>query len=273
MSNFALKDRTVDVVSGELTGEDSADSEGPLSDEVVQSYRRNGFVQLRSVLTPPEVARFAAAATEVYLHGQALKAGDPTFKQVVNVWDRDEVLRDLTFHPRLAAAATQLAGIPLRLWHDQLLMKAPHNHAATEYHQDGPYWPHDNSRHSLSAWVALVDVPLERGCMTFIPGQQDRRDIRAVDLTDKTDLFEAADDLTYQPRVTIPLRAGDVTFHSAYTPHTANPNDTDEVRLAQVVIYVDRELTYNGRPHVCTDPLGLPVGQPLPDERFPLLPQ
>lgn len=243
----------------------------PLPADVVDSYRRNGFVQLRSVLTAVEVQRFSAAAREAYEHAQALQPGDATFKQVVNVWRDDDVLRELTLHPVLAAAATQLAGIPLRLWHDQLLMKKPHNCAATEYHQDGPYWPHDRSRHSLSAWVALVDVPLERGCMSFIPGQQDRRDIRAVDLTDRTDLFEAAEDLTYQPRVTVPLRAGDVTFHNSYTPHTANRNDTDDVRLAHVVIYADRELLYNGRPHVCTDPLGLEAGQRLPDEEFPPL--
>jgi len=109
--------------------------------------------------------------------------------------------------------------------------------------------------------------------MSFMPGQQNRRDIRAVDLTDRTDLFQAAEDLTYQPRVTIPLRAGDITFHNGYTPHTANPNDTDEVRLAHVIVYADRELTYNGKPHVCTDPLGLEVGQQLPDAEFPPLPR
>jgi phytanoyl-CoA hydroxylase len=252
---------------------DQVGADGRLSPEVVASYRRHGFVRLRSVLSPAEVRRYAAAAAETYQHGRALQPGDPTFKQVVNVWQQDEVLRELTLHPRLAAAATQLAGIPLRLWHDQLLMKKPHNGAPTEYHQDAPYWPHDSSRHCLSAWIALVDVPLERGCMSFIPGQQGRRDIRAADLTDRTDLFEAAEDLTYLPRVTVPLRAGDLTFHNGYTPHTANANDTDEVRLAHVVVYVDRELSYNGRPHVCTDPLGLTVGSRLPDDEFPPLPR
>jgi ectoine hydroxylase-related dioxygenase (phytanoyl-CoA dioxygenase family) len=249
------------------------DPGSPLATDLIDSYRRNGFVQVRGVLDSAEVERYAAAARQVYEHGRALNAGDQTFKQVVNVWQQDDVLRELTFHAGLAAAATQLAGIPLRLWHDQLLMKKPHNQAPTEYHQDAPYWPHGGARHSLSAWVALVDVPLERGCMSFIPGQHDRHDIRPVDLTNRTDLFQAAPDLVYEPRVTLPLRAGDVTFHNGYTPHTANANDTDEVRLAQVVIYVDREVKYDGNPHVCTDPLDLTVGQPLPDTDFPPLPR
>lgn len=245
----------------------------PLPAELVESYHRNGFVQLRGVLSAAEVERFATAARGVYERGRALNPADETFKQVVDVWREDPVLRDLTFHARLATAATELAGIPLRLWHDQLLMKKPHNQAPTEYHQDAPYWPHARARHSLSAWVALVDVPLERGCMSFLPGQQHRRDIRAVDLTDRTDLFEAAPDLVYAPRVTLPLRAGDVTFHHGYTPHTANANDTDEIRLAHVVAYVDREVGYDGSPHVCTDPLNLTPGQPLPDDEFPPVPR
>lgn len=274
MTDIIVSTPPVEAAPVELAPDLPAPSSGePLAAAVVGGYRRNGFVQLRGVLTGAEVQRYSAAAREIYDHGQALNASDPTFKQVVNVWRDDPVLRELTFHPGLAAAATALAGIPLRLWHDQLLMKKPHNHAATEYHQDAPYWPHAQARHSLSAWVALVDVPLERGCMSFLPGQQHRRDIRAVDLTDRTDLFGVAPDLTYSPRVTLPLRAGDVTFHSGYTPHAANPNDTDEVRLAQVICYVDRDVRFDGRSHVCTDPLGLTAGQLLPDAEFPPLPR
>jgi ectoine hydroxylase-related dioxygenase (phytanoyl-CoA dioxygenase family) len=85
--------------------------------------------------------------------------------------------------------------------------------------------------------------------MTFIPGTHRRTDIRAVDLHDRTDFFEAAPEVTFLPRVTVPLRAGDCTFHHAYLAHTANPNDTNEFRCACVTIYVDAELTYDGRPH------------------------
>ncbi|SDD12062.1 phytanoyl-CoA dioxygenase family protein [Auraticoccus monumenti] len=241
----------------------------PLSAETVEQYRSDGFVHLPGVLTPEEVVTYREAARHVHQTGTAMDADNPIFRQVVNVWQSDETLRGLTTHPLLARHATQLAGIPLRLWHDQLLAKEPHNGAATEYHQDAPYWPHAGSRHSLSAWVALVDVPVERGCMSFIPGQHERRDIRPVDLADRTDLFQAAADLVWEPRVTIPLRAGDVTFHNGYTPHTANRNDTDELRLAFVTIYVDRDLTFTGTPHVCTDGLGVPVGAGLPDQHFP----
>lgn len=242
--------------------------------EMVASYRQNGFLHVPQVLSPGEVDRYREAAKQAYETRTAYNgADDATFKQILQLWRSDDALRDLTFHAPLAGIATQLAGVPLRLWHDQLLIKKPHNGAATEYHQDAPYWPHANARHRLSAWIALVDVPVERGCMSFIPGSHERTDIRAADLHDRTDFFDAAPDLTYRPRVTVPLRAGDCTFHNAYLAHTANRNDTDDFRYAFVNIYVDADLTYDGRPHPCTDEFGLSVGEPLPDQHFPRLPR
>ncbi|WP_163511144.1 phytanoyl-CoA dioxygenase family protein [Fodinicola acaciae] len=245
----------------------------PLTDKIVARYRAGGFVHIAGVLSPEEAGRFRNAARAAFDRERGLDPDNQMFKQIVNIWQRDDVLSELTFHRRLAELATGLAGIPLRIWHDQLLIKRPHNRTPTEFHQDAPYWPHAGCRHSLSAWVALVDVPVERGCMTFIPGQHERRDIRPIDIADAHDLFDAAPDLAYQPRVTIPLHAGDVTFHNGYTPHTANANDTNEFRLAHVNIYVDRDLRYDGKRHVCTDPLGLEPGVRLPDDVFPPVPR
>jgi len=243
-----------------------------LDAEQIEGYRQNGFVHVPGVLSADEVDRYRSAAAQAYDNLQSLDAGNQMFRQIVNVWKSDPTLRELALNPLLASLATDLAGMPVRLWHDQLLIKKPHNNTPTEFHQDAPYWPHDNSRHQLSAWVALVDVPVERGCMTFIPGSHLRRDLRAIDLTDSTDLFTAAPDLVYEPRVTVPLRAGDCTFHNGYLAHTANANATDDFRYAMVNIYVDAEATFNGQPHVCTAELDLEVGQPLPDSEFPRLP-
>ena len=240
-----------------------------LSDDEIVGYRETGFIHLTGVLSPEEVERYRTAAARAYDEVASLNADNQMFRQIVQVWKSDPTLRELTLHPGLASYASQLSGIPVRLWHDQLLIKKPHNHTATEFHQDSPYWPHTGGRHQLSAWVALVDVPVERGCMTFIPGSHRRQDLRAIDLTDAHDLFDAAPDLAYEPRVTVPLRAGDCTFHNGYLAHTANANDTDEFRYAMVNIYVDAETRYNGTAHPCTDDLGLTVGEVLPDDEFP----
>jgi phytanoyl-CoA hydroxylase len=239
-----------------------------LTDALVASYRERGFVRIPQILTAAEVERFRDAVV-AYRRGLDHPVDQPVFAQYVDVWRHDETLAELTRHPALGAAAQRLAGVPMRLWHDQVLIKDPHNGAPTEFHQDQPYWPHAQPRRALSAWVALVDVPAERGCMTFLPGSQRRTDLSAQNLNDHWSLQSMWPDSAWAERVTLPLRAGDCTFHNSYTAHTASPNETDEPRIAHVTIFMDADTTYSGSPHVVTDPLGLAVGDTFPDDRFP----
>ena len=142
-----------------------------LSSDVVDAYRRDGFVHIPGVLEADEVARYRDAALELAntMESQRYK-GEP-FTQLVNVWQQDERMAALTTNSRVAALAEALAGVPLRLWHDQVLIKQPKRSTATEFHFDAPYWPHTGAGNWLTAWIALVDVPVERGCMTFLPAR------------------------------------------------------------------------------------------------------
>ncbi len=243
-----------------------------ITPEMVAQYQSQGFIHVPQVLTPDEVARFHNAVVEAAKVVPNYNANNPQiFNQTVNVWTQDQVIRDLTLHPGIGAIAKRLAGVPLRVWHDHTLIKPARKSSPTEFHQDGPYWPHNNQRHSLSCWIALVDVPVERGCMTFIPGSHMRHDLRPQDLTDARDLLNLAPDLDWAPRVTVPLRAGDCTFHNAYLAHMAQSNITDVPRVAHIIIYMDADTTFDGKRHVVTEPLNLQVGDPLDGELFPLV--
>src|SRR6516164_605771 len=56
----------------------------------------------------------------------------------------------------------------VRLWHDQALYKEAGGRE-TDAHQDQPYWPM-NETDTVTAWVPLVDVDDELGCMGYVPG-------------------------------------------------------------------------------------------------------
>ncbi len=105
--------------------------------------------------------------------------------------------------------------------------------------------------------------------MTFIPGSHKRTDLPRQNLLDARSLFNLCPDLQWEPRVTVPMRAGDCTFHHGRCAHMATPNDTDEPRVAHIVIFMDAAATYDGTRHVVTDPLGLKPGDPLTGEMFP----
>ena len=244
--------------------------EFPLTPETVNAYRDHGFVKIAGLLTEAEALHYRAVALDVADRLPKLSSGS-IFDQNVNVWLEDPTMRSLTLLPKLQSWARQLAGVPLRLWHDQILIKRPQNQAPTEFHQDQPYWPHDQSPNPISAWIALGDVPVERGCMTFIPRQHHRRDLPAQNLADPRSLFEICPEMAWEPRVTLPLKAGDVTFHHGRCPHMAFANETDEDRVALAVIMMDASTLYNGVGHVVTDPLGLTVGSVLEGDLFPAL--
>lgn len=245
-----------------------------LTAEQIQRYRAQGFIRIPNIISPEEAAHYrqAALAATARLQDRNREQEKKVFSQHVNVWLQDETMKQLTLHPNLAAVANQLAGAPLRLWHDHTLIKPPHNQAPTHYHQDGPFWPHDQRPGiSLSAWVALVDVPVERGCMTFIPGQHRISDLRPQNLRDEHDLMGLAPEMQWQERVTIPLRAGDCTFHHQFTPHMANANITDDPRVAHIIIYMAADTCYTGKGHPVTDPIAdsLTVDGVLEHEIFP----
>jgi phytanoyl-CoA hydroxylase len=242
------------------------------SPDVVESYRRDGFVHIRDVLDADEVARYREAAIELSATMESQRYKGEPFTQLVNVWRRDDRMAALTTNPRIAALAEMLAGVPLRLWHDQILIKQPMRSTATEFHLDAPYWPHARASHWLTAWIALVDVPVERGCMTFLPGSHRYEEFASVDLEDAAALFAAMPQLTWQPRVTVPLRAGDLTFHHGACAHAATPNLTNEPRVAHAIIYMDDGTCYNGAAHPVTDQLGLSEGELLTGDLFPRSP-
>jgi ectoine hydroxylase-related dioxygenase (phytanoyl-CoA dioxygenase family) len=112
-------------------------------------------------------------------------------------------MKQLTLHPNVAAAAKKLAGCALRLWHDHIISKLPHNGRKTEFHQDQPYWPHSNSTQPISCWIALCDVPQKKGCMSFIPKSHLVTDIDAHYLGDDESLYRLAPQLEYEPKITL----------------------------------------------------------------------
>ena len=111
-----------------------------LSNETIQSFRRDGFVHIPGVISPEEAAEFRAAALDVVRRSPKYSE-HAVFTQVINLWRLDPVMKRLTLHPNIGPIAEKLIGSPMRLWHDHVLIKQPNNQKPTEFHQDSPYEP------------------------------------------------------------------------------------------------------------------------------------
>ena len=254
----------------------------PLTQDQIDQYRRNGFIQLDDVVTGPalDVMRSAvvnAVAAETSEAPDRARTGsqatyEKIFNQKVNLWQRHADVARFTLSPALGSIAMRLEGRPMRIWHDQALFKEPmKGNNKTPWHQDAVYWPHMDRWHQTTIWLALRDATTQNGCMAFVEGTHALGPLPPVDLADPQDLFDNAPHLRPVKPVPRPLKAGSATFHNGLTFHYAGPNKSDGTREAFAIIYMPDGTRYDGEPHMVTDGLGLRVGEILDSELFPLV--
>src|SRR5689334_4743291 len=105
-----------------------------LDSTTIEQFRNDGFIRLPNVLSAQTLAEFTPEITRMVDEGNRLKnipleertIYDQAFIQVMNLWTRNERVRELVFSKRLAQIAAELLGTRgVRLWHDQALYKEP----------------------------------------------------------------------------------------------------------------------------------------------------
>lgn len=250
----------------------------PLSIQQVTAYQRDGYIQLNDVITGDDLVAFRDAVAAAVVQDTAnldpnrkKNSYEQIFIQCVNLWARYPAVKPFVLARRLGTIASKLMGTSARIWHDHALFKEPHTGAKTPWHQDTPYWPHEQKMHQLTIWVALRDATINNGCMSFLPGTQKMLDIEPVNLGDPQELFTVAPQTKGIKPVTCELKAGSVTVHNGMTFHYAGPNRSDGLREAIAIIYMPDGTTYHPVSHPVTDPLNLKAGAKLNGEMFPLV--
>jgi ectoine hydroxylase-related dioxygenase (phytanoyl-CoA dioxygenase family) len=126
----------------------SLDSIYPVSEAMHEDYQENGYIHLREVCTPGELAPYADAMRDTVdrLKGElpSLEKRDTygkAFIQIGNLWQQNEAVAKYVLAKRFGQIAADLMGVDgVRLYHDQALFKeAGGGH--TPWHQDQYYWP------------------------------------------------------------------------------------------------------------------------------------
>ena len=219
-------------------------SDYALSDAQTAEFQQNGHVLLRGLCPPEAVAPYRAAinaATYRYNTEQRPMEERDTygkaFLQIMNLWERDAAVRQFTLARRFAKVAAELMGVRgVRLYHDQALYKEAHG-GPTPWHQDQFYWPLDTDK-TVTMWMPLVDVAIEMGALTFASGSHKTGFLGHLAISDESQ--ETWDKLVKErgcPVVNAAMSAGDATFHTGWTLHTAPGNASETTREVMTVIY------------------------------------
>jgi ectoine hydroxylase-related dioxygenase (phytanoyl-CoA dioxygenase family) len=245
--------------------------------EVVAHYRREGYAIIQGLLTDPELTRLR----EVFDGLETVpNLVDRFAKRLVvtrNLWHSNPNLKPMVWHVGRVAARL-LGHSAVRLLDDVALVK-PSRHEGgdpTIWHQDAPNFPFDR-RGFMTVWIAVDDVSLDHGPLTFVPRSHRLGLLGAVDGGGEEVGIEALlrpEDYAYigEP-ITTALSAGDASVHDGSILHSAGPNLTDRPRLAWGVRFIPPGTLYTGGAHRSFDKLGLKPFEPFDHPSFPLIEQ
>ena len=219
----------------------------PLAPEQIASFRERGYVKLKEVLSPEEIERYRQEITQVVKERNPLlnkpmeerTTYEKAFTQITNLWQENEVVKELIFSKRLARIAAELMGVAgVRLYHDQALYKEPGG-GITPWHADQYYWPL-STENTCTAWIPLQAVPREMGPLAFSERTHHFEIGRDLAISDESeDMIQKALAEQNFELESGPFDLGEVSYHSGWTFHRAGANTTDDVRAVMTVIYME----------------------------------
>lgn len=206
-----------------------------ISPDDVAFFRDNGYLILRRLFTPEEMAACKQAARAA-VEEHAGPSG-------VFVWMCDKIppLFDrIACNDRLAGALSRLIGPNIEFLSAKPVFKSGRVTFASPWHQDFAYW---GGATKYSVWIALEDATPENGCLKVIPGSHtrvvDHSNIRDVNgfanriLDDELEGYEVA---------SVPLDTGDaLVFHDCLL-HSSYPNTSGRERWSFIPTYRDASI-------------------------------
>lgn len=213
--------------------------------EQIAYYRQHGHVLIRGVCSPEEIAAYRSvlvgAAMRYSNERRKLTERDTygkAFLQIGNLWEKEDDVRRFVFARRFAAMAAGLMGVKgVRLYHDQALFKEAHG-GPTPWHQDQYYWPLETDK-TITMWMPLVDATTEMGTMNFASGSHALGFLGHLQISDESEAVY--EQLIRERGMAInscgSMAAGDASFHSGWTLHSAPGNVTDTTREVMTIIY------------------------------------
>ncbi len=211
-----------------------------------RDYQKNGHILLRDILTPEQVAVYrdviVGAADRYNTETRRMEDRDTygkAFLQIMNLWRKDDGVRQFTLAQRFAQIAADLMGVErVRIYHDQALFKeAGGGH--TPWHQDQYYWPIDTTN-TITMWMPLVDISVEMGMLTFASGSHELGFQGNLKISDESEdvLGSLVKERGYPVTRAEVMQAGDATFHAGWTLHNAPGNSSGQTREVMTVIYL-----------------------------------
>jgi ectoine hydroxylase-related dioxygenase (phytanoyl-CoA dioxygenase family) len=223
----------------------AAPSEAGVTAEQVASYHEDGFLIVREVFSPEEIAALAAEATTLYGRAELIdkqnircrwsdhcESGECRFDCFDPVIDIGPVCRYFAYDRRIFDCLRAIYDDKAFLFKDKLIFKPP---GATGYalHQDYIGW-REFPESFITVIVAIDPTDAGNGATEVFPGYHQQGYLSAMD-GEYHQLPPDAVDASLG--VVLDLAPGDMAMFGGFTPHRSAPNNSDRWRRQLYLSY------------------------------------
>jgi ectoine hydroxylase-related dioxygenase (phytanoyl-CoA dioxygenase family) len=249
-----------------------------LSSDQLHAFWRNGYVVVDDILDSTTLNqlrdRYEAVCQEARTSGdfrnfaEQVSNGDEEREVMVinQVCERDLFFNALLYDPRILDVVEDLMGPHIQLFHDFLLHKPAEHGGSVFWHQDNQAWQ-SMPPNNITCWIALDDADAENGALRYIAGSH--RDTLGMPIDEDGRLEDMDRIIAEGDQRVAPVRAGGAVFHHCLTIHGSTPNNSERMRRAHSIIFMQpgtrcgRKPPFNSRPATEGDGFDVSFGHPL----------
>lgn len=258
----------------------------PITDEDIETYKRDGVVCLRGVIDQEWIDRMQAAIGRIVADPEGKGNLGPSHGRMTSICYLSRTQKDfedfVKLSPMAEAVGRVIGSNTIRLYHDHLFVKPPQSPTVMRWHCDETAWPVIGEM-VPNVWTAFSKVDEENGRVEYLAGWHRHCVDNGIRFGFKPDQesgvcpdFEAERNNPDFPFrfVTFDMEPGDCVIFHPHTPHFSKGNmsmDRDRAGLA-LRLFGD-DVVWRNTPIKAPIP-GVPVlpeGEHPEGEFFPVL--
>jgi len=211
----------------------------------IQQYNDDGYIVLKGMLNPEQIALLGRTAREDRVLDQHSfgKADGEGGTVRLSLWNHptDTVYGAIARSESIVGVAEQLLEGEVYHYHSKMIMKDAKVGGAWAWHQDYGYWYQNGVLYPLltSAFIAVDRANRENGCMQVIKGSHliGRIEHTLTGEQAGANLERVEEILKVLPLVYVEMEPGDVLYFHSNTLHRSDQNKSDNPRWSIICCY------------------------------------
>jgi ectoine hydroxylase-related dioxygenase (phytanoyl-CoA dioxygenase family) len=212
-----------------------------LTDEQVAQFRRDGYLLVRGMYSPDEVADIGAWTDEVANYPEvpgkymmyfetSQSDGSRILCRIENFVPYHAGFSELITARRMQQAVSELFGEEAVLFKDKINFKLPGGDGFKEHQDVQAGWDAFADLH-ITAMIAIDETNEANGSLEMIAGMH-RQGVLGTMWAPLTD-----EDTRHIEYVPVHCQPGDAVFFDSFAPHRSHPNRTDKARRVLYITY------------------------------------